>query len=71
MTSKHFAPYQQVIAASIRSCTNNEQLFCCYDMIDRFKEIFKPFMSGLSVHQAAGDLYEAYHRRQAELGVQL
>lgn len=69
MTTKHFTPYQQTIAACIVSCTNVEQLACCFDMIERFKEIFKPFMSGTVVHEAVGRLNEKYAIRQAEMGI--
>lgn len=40
MKKEHFYPYRDVIKRCINSCVSTEQLFCCHDMIDRFKEVF-------------------------------
>ncbi len=69
MTGENFEPYWQTIANCIESCTNNEQLACCYDIIERFKEVFKPSINPILLHEKAGRLYAKYHTRQAQIGI--
>ncbi|MGQ0738391.1 MAG: hypothetical protein ACT4OJ_04960 [Bacteroidota bacterium] len=70
MTEQHFTPYKEVIIRSINSCTATEQLWCCHDMIDRFKECFFNF-TGLrqALEQAAEELTAHYLQKHHELHI--
>lgn len=70
MLIEHFKPYKELILRSINSCIRNDQLFCCHDMIDRFKEAFK--FHPLPVQerdQAEQELQDAYLSKQTELHI--
>lgn len=58
-----FPEYKTLIARCINSCDNPIQLYCTYDMIDRFKEVFKFSISPQSLDVAANELYEAYRMK--------
>lgn len=60
MTKINFETYQQVIENSIQSCITIEQLHCCWDMIERFEEVFKPIVGVEEVSKAANWLMFKY-----------
>ena len=69
MNTEHVKPYAQAIANCIASCTNHRQLECCFDMIERFKQVFKPFYSPIKLHQQIGQLHEMYNAQHATIGL--
>jgi len=69
MTANHFKPYSHAIVNCISSCHNNEQLYCCFDMIYRFNEVFKFLIEEKVLEKVTNKLYEYYNTRQAEIAI--
>lgn len=67
MSPHNFNPYKEVIESSIKSCLNTNQLNCCWDMIERFKEVFMPHKTPKEISLAANELYELYSYKSRQL----
>lgn len=67
MKKELFEPYKQMILKCIASCTNNEQLLVCHDMMDRFSEQFKYSIPTSELHAAMDELSAAYLQEQSAL----
>ncbi len=70
MLAEHFTPYKEVIIRSINSCLHPVQLFCCHDMIDRFKEVFKFHQVDEALRaDAYGEIENTYLQKSHELHI--
>lgn len=69
MLKKHFIPYKEVIIRSISSCISPEQLHCCHDMMDRFKDSFVLTVETNELNEALDELSAAYLQKQSKLHI--
>jgi len=60
MKPENFEPYEKLIADNIESCIHPEQLNCCWDMIERFTEVFTPLLGEEKVSKSANWLMFKY-----------
>jgi hypothetical protein len=60
MKKDMFLPYREFLRRIILSVETPEQLKICYDMIDRFIEVFKLSVGISELNEAQGELYDAY-----------
>lgn len=67
MKAQNFEPYKQLIADSIESCNHVEQLHCCWDMIERFSEVFTPLLGQSKVSPEANWLMFKYGDKKSLL----
>ncbi len=69
MKAQNFEPYEEVIANSIESCLTPDQLHCCWDMIERFIEVFTPLVDAEKVSKSANQLMFKYGDKQSLLSL--
>ncbi len=69
ITKDLFSPYKQAIINCIGSCTSMPQMHCCWDMLDRFREVFKNIVDVKLIIKASDEIVETYMIRQAEIMV--
>ncbi len=69
MTIKHFPIYKETILKSIDSCITKEQLQCCWDMRERFADLFKYILPHPNVKQAVNEIEIAYENKEAKLEI--
>ena len=67
MKKEHFHPYKELLLRSINSCVTPEQLFCCHDMADRFKEVFIYHVPQHEMNAALDEISSAYLQKSHEL----
>jgi hypothetical protein len=60
MKKDMFLPYREFLRRIILSVETPEQLKICYDMIDRFIEVFKLSVGISELNEAQCELYDAY-----------
>lgn len=69
VTKKHFNSYRQTILTCIDSCTNLNQLDCCWDMFERFRTIFIPLVDVKHLIASSNEIMDAYLEKQTKLMV--
>lgn len=66
---QRFPEYQKLIIRSINSCENTTQLFCAYDMIDRFIDVFKFGVDSGKMSEAVSEMHAAYEQKIAKISI--
>lgn len=66
---KRFPEYKKLIIRSINSCENTSQLFCAYDMIDRFIDVFKFGVDQKVMSEAIQEIHAAYEKKIAKITI--
>lgn len=69
MTAQHFEAYKETIMKCIESCTNTRQLACCWDMMQRFSDLFTYYLPVENAHKAVYDIIAAYDQRETILSI--
>lgn len=64
---QRFPEYKNLIIRSINSCENSTQLFCAYDMIDRFIDVFKFGVDQKVMSEAVSEMHEEYAKKTATI----
>lgn len=66
---QRFPEYKNLIIRSINSCENTTQLFCAYDMIDRFIDVFKFGVDQKTMSEAVNEMHHAYTKKTATITI--
>lgn len=69
MTAKHFGAYKETIIRCIESCTNTMQLACCWDMLQRFGDIFTYRLPVKNTDKAVDEIITAYEIKESILSI--
>ncbi len=67
ITLAHFPSYFTIVSNNIKQCRTEEQLVCCYNLIEHFKNLFTGKVLYSKLKEAEDQLLAEYAEKQSRI----